>query len=356
MFLASPKPKDSQIKVAIGTIFYESGGVAKYILGIKKYSSHSISTIPPGSLRPYIAKSARAIRLYRSWLEKAKLSRYDVVHSHADPWFINLCLSSRSNTCKWVHTYHALYLAEDGNPEGIRKWHEQINRSLLDVGRKADVKISVAKWVHDYLLETHSIESEIVPNGVDLDYCDKAIPARFARKYGVGNYVLFVGYLDAVKNPRLFVELAERIPETNFVMIGLHLDAAHLKGIYEKPLPKNLFLFPELTHIEALDAISACKIFVMTSKLEGCPTVLMEAMGLKKPVVAPNHSGCKEVVHSNEYGLLYEPDSLTDLTEKTLQALGSKNIGEKARERVVKNYNLRDMVKRIDSIYECLVD
>ena len=214
------------------------------------------------------------------------------------------------------------------------------------------MKISISKWLHDYLLEAYSIQTDIIPNGVDLRNCDRANPDRFVKNYGLRDFALFVGYLDSIKNPQLFVELAVRMPENKFVMIGRNLDAIQLKNECGKPHPKNLILLNEMKHNDVLNAISACKLFVMTSKREGIPTALLEAMGMGKPVVVPAHSGCKEVVHSNNYGFLYEPNSLDDLAEQTSQAWVSKHIGERARDRVLRNYDWKILANRIDSIYE----
>ena len=281
------------LHVTIGPVYDEFGGVSRHILGIKKYSSHQIRVVP--------SKFSRTVLGRKIWpykMDKRGLSRYNVVHSHVSPWFTNLCLSSRTSTCKWVHTYHTLYFKED-YPEGLNPLQKKINRTLIEIASKADVKISISKWLHDYLLEAYSIQTDIIPNGVDLRNCDRANPERFVKNYGLRDFALFVGYLDPFKNPQLFVELAVRMPENKFVMIGRNLDAIQLKNECGKSHPKNLILLNEMKHNDVLNAISACKLFVMTSKREGIPTALLEAMGMGKPVVVPAHSGCKEVVHSN---------------------------------------------------------
>ena len=345
--------RKGQLNVAIGPVFDEFGGVSRHILGIKKFSSHNVREVPSKFSRTVLGKSGLRIGLYLKFMNRVRLSRYDIVHSHVDPWFTNLCRASRSrtNTCKWVHTYHMFYFAEDF-PGELKPWQKEINRVLVEAASKADVKISVSKWLHDYLLETYSIQTEIIPNGVDLEVCDRANPDRFVKKYGLCDFVLFTGSMDPRKNPKLFVELAVRMPEVKFVMIGRNLDAIHLMNEYGVSIPKNLILLNEIGYEDVLDAVSACKVFVMTSKREGLPTALLEAMGMGKPVVAPAHSGCKEVVHSNDYGFLYEPDSLDDLVEQTREALVSKHIGERARERVSRNYDWKVLAKKIDLVYE----
>jgi glycosyltransferase involved in cell wall biosynthesis len=208
-----------QLKIAIGPVFDEFGGVSQHILGIKKFSSHKIAEVPPKFVRTVISKNGRATWLYRKFMNKIGLSRYDVVHSHVDPWFTNLCLLSRTKTCKWIHTYHTFYFEKD-YPNGLNVWQKEINKTLIRIASKADVKISISKWLHDYLLREYSIQTKVITNGIDLDECDKANPRKFINKYNLNDFILFVGNLQAVKNPRLFVELAIQLPKIRFVMVG----------------------------------------------------------------------------------------------------------------------------------------
>lgn len=339
------------MRVAIGPVFDNFGGVSQHIFAIKRYSSHKVIEIPSEFTRTILNKIRLGTELYRNVMNKIKLKDYNVVHSHADPWFTNLCLSSRTDTCRWVHTYHTLYFKED-YPDGLTERQEEINRYLVEIAPKADIRISISKWLHDYLSETYSIQTNIIPNGFDLEKCDKANPDRFIEKYAIQDFILFVGNIQPVKNPQLFVELAIRMPEFKFLMIGKRLNRANLVSKYGVSIPKNLILMGEMSHESVLDAMASCKTFVMTSKHEGIPTALLEAMGTGKPVVVPAHSGCKEVVQSDDYGFLYKPGSLDDLIDKVKQALISNHIGEKARKRVSKDYDWRVLAKKIDSMYE----
>jgi colanic acid/amylovoran biosynthesis glycosyltransferase len=57
---------------------------------------------------------------------------------------------------------------------------------------------------------------------------------------------------------------------------------------------------------------------VLTSRSEGIPLVLMEAMARGKPVLAPAITGIPELVIPGKTGFLYAPGKIEDLTEKTL--------------------------------------
>ena len=347
------------MKIAIGPVFIESQGMPRYILGIKKYSSHEVSLVPNALVRfllinPSLKVDAR-IDLYKKYLakrvEKKRLRHFDVFHSQSDPWLIDLCKIMRSDDHRWVHTYHSVFVKED-YPSGLKLWQKKTNKYLLEVASKADVKISVSKWLHDYLEDNYSVQTEVVFNGLDLDCLSAINKGKFTKKYGLKNFIMFIGRLDTCKNPALFVELAARMPELVFVMVGQNLDAISLKSYLGVTIPENIVFMGELKHEDTLDALSACGVLVMTSKHEGCPTVLLEAIALGKPFVAPASGGCREIAQNTKGGFLFDPDSIDDLVEATMKALDSKQNVEVVKERMRQLYDWSVLAKKIDKIYE----
>jgi glycosyltransferase involved in cell wall biosynthesis len=58
---------------------------------------------------------------------------------------------------------------------------------------------------------------------------------------------------------------------------------------------------------QALQHIADADVLVVASLMENLPVVLMEAMGIGTPVVAPRLAGIPELVEHERTGLLYEP-------------------------------------------------
>ena len=339
------------MEIAMGPVFDDFGGVTQHIHGIKEYSSHNIKEIPSKFSRMFYTNTNLGKHMYKMYMNSVRLKNYNVVHSHVDPWFTKLCLSSRSSNCKWAHTFHTLYFQED-YPEGLNSWQKSINYHLLELAPKADIMISISRWLQDYLLENYSIYTELIPNGVDLDICDKANSDKFTEKYGITNFVLYAGNIGSIKNPLQFIELARNIPEITFVMIGKGLNSNNIKKTLNNPIPKNIIALGELIYEDSLNAISACDALVMTSKREGFPTVLLEAMSMNKPIIASNVHGCKEIVDNQNIGLLYDLFSTDDLVDKMHKLLISKNIGKNSRSIVEKKYDWKVLAKKIDLLYE----
>jgi len=62
----------------------------------------------------------------------------------------------------------------------------------------------------------------------------------------------------------------------------------------------------------------------LPSLIEGNPTVMFESIGCGKPFIGTDVGGIPEVIISNKYGLLCEPQNSAKLVENILEALEKK--------------------------------
>jgi glycosyltransferase involved in cell wall biosynthesis len=70
-------------------------------------------------------------------------------------------------------------------------------------------------------------------------------------------------------------------------------------------------------HRECLpDLYAGADVVVLTSRSEGIPVTLMEAMAMQKVVLAPNITGIPELVTDGKTGFLYQPNSMEDFLVK----------------------------------------
>ncbi len=90
--------------------------------------------------------------------------------------------------------------------------------------------------------------------------------------------------------------------------------------------------------------ISEADCVVLPSYREGMSMVLMEAAAMKKPIVASNVPGCKELVKDNKSGFLCRPKDHLDLFEKMRMMYETdtekrEEMGEIAREHILENFD-----------------
>lgn len=97
-------------------------------------------------------------------------------------------------------------------------------------------------------------------------------------------------------------------------------------------------------------------IFVLSSLAEGIPMVLIEAMALEKPCVAPRISGIPELIDHGVNGLLFSAADVDELTEQIRTLLQSaelrRKLGKEARQKVLREYDTTRNTERFAAILE----
>lgn len=342
--------KTSPPDVLLGANFASFGGVRGHIQAVRKYSKFNIQLAPPEPLLQIVGTHGFTHEFREEFL-KFPATDIKVAHSHVYPWFIEWCEHHQQRGLRWIHTYHLNYYPEHGTGGELEPWQEQINDAMLNQARFADLCLSVSKWQVEELREQYGIEARYVPNGVDVTFCDQGRADRFRRKHRLGKFILYVGRNDPVKNPEDFVHLARRLPEVLFVMIGGGLSAESLATIDEPTIPKNLKIIGGVNPLEVQDALAACSVLVVTSKREGLPTLVLEGMAQSRPIVVPDEAGCVEAVGNGEAGYIYSAGNIDDLLKKTQQAMKDDDIGERARNRVLAEYDWKVVSGWLDKIY-----
>jgi glycosyltransferase involved in cell wall biosynthesis len=95
-------------------------------------------------------------------------------------------------------------------------------------------------------------------------------------------------------------------------------------------------------------------LFVLSSLAEGIPMVLMEAMAMQIPCVAPHITGIPELIEDGVDGVLYAVADVEDLTNKIRSLVQSadrrREIGEQARLRVLREYDMARNTKRFGAM------
>lgn len=147
----------------------------------------------------------------------------------------------------------------------------------------------------------------LVRNGVSPNELTKYITENPKSKFKVGT----MGRLSPQKNPKLFNEIAMRLPDIDFVWIG----AGQLKT---ELTSKNITVTGWKTHSEAMEVVNTLDVYVQTSLWEGLPFTIIEAMAIGKPIIATNVVGNKDAVKDEYNGYLCDT---SDCFETNLRGL-----------------------------------
>jgi glycosyltransferase involved in cell wall biosynthesis len=125
-------------------------------------------------------------------------------------------------------------------------------------------------------------------------------------------------------------------------------------------LEARIWLAGLLPHDEALLIAQLCDAFVLTSRYEGMPNALMEAMAYGRPCVASNVGGIPELIEPGHSGLHFEPGDDEALASHLTRLAGDpglrEQLGENARRRVTAEFSVAKMVRMHEDLYRSLLD
>jgi glycosyltransferase involved in cell wall biosynthesis len=160
---------------------------------------------------------------------------------------------------------------------------------------------------------------QIVRCGIEVH----RLPAPQRRPPGPGEplVILTVGRLAPEKGQVGLVEafslLVKRGIDARLVIIGGGPDEDTIRAaIQARGLADRVVLAGRQPEAQVLEAMSRAHLFVLSSLAEGLPVVLMEALALELPVVAPAIAGIPELVADGETGMLFPAGRWPELADR----------------------------------------
>lgn len=91
-------------------------------------------------------------------------------------------------------------------------------------------------------------------------------------------------------------------------------------------LSKKLIFLGPLSGIDLINHYKNSSFYIMTSRWEGMPLVLAEAMSFGLPILAFRQSGSSEVLNDGEYGILIEQGNVDKMSKMILRLTNSKDL------------------------------
>lgn len=207
------------------------------------------------------------------------------------------------------------------------------------------MKILIHKWIINSRIASglvavssftreQAIEEGVKPSKIKIIYNGMTLPAvrtgpleaikAEIREYDEGPVVLNVGRLVPQKGQDLFILAAarvlEQIPNAIFLIAGEGELLKELQDLIVKlNLSKHVHLLGNRTDIPEL--LTQADIFVLTSRYEGLPMTLLEAMAAEIPVVSTEIPGVADVITQEETGLLVAPENPAAIADAVVRLL-----------------------------------
>lgn len=290
----------------------------------------------------------------------------EIVHTHtAKAGVLGRIAARLAGVPVIVHTYHGHVLRGYFGPLKTAFFR----RLETALARITDVAITVSAALRDDLVGMGVAPREkirVVPLGLDL--------ARFARPHARGELratcgagesetlIGVVGRLVPIKDIDCFLEAASRVsaaaPRARFAIVG----DGELRAVLEQKAAA-LGLGARATFVgwrKDLESVYAdLDVVVNSSRNEGTPVALIEAMAAGRPVVATAVGGTADLLGEGARGVLVPPADPAALAEAILRTLGSPDESARragaAQEYVLTHHSVDRLLRDIDDLYRELL-
>lgn len=169
--------------------------------------------------------------------------------------------------------------------------------------------------------------------------------------YSLGNRknIIAIGRLTKDKGFDILINAFSKIDNDNInlTILGEGEDRNQLENIIKDLDLEDRVFLPGFVD-NPFPILKECDLFVLSSRREGLPTVLIEALALEKKIVSTRCSGANEILVNGKYGYLCNVEDVTDLSIKIKNALNSESkccLRERAldfeKNKVIKDIEIR---------------
>lgn len=275
-----------------------------------------------------------------------KNEKPDIIHLHSSKAGVLGRLSSK--ICGYK-SKQVLY-----NPHGYAFLQENISRKkrifyfVIEkiMAQIQGINIAVSKGEYEESLKLTK-KCMRIDNAINSNDLDKLIKSKSLNKeITIGT----IGRIMYQKNPTIFNEIAKEFPHIKFIWIG----DGDLRSELTAP---NIKITGWKNRSEAIGLMNDIDIYIQTSRWEGLPIALLEGMYMKKAVIVSNVIGNKDVVENGVNGFI--ANNLEEYKKYINSLLEDerlfKEISDRAREYIVKNHLINDMLIKYRELYNLVI-
>lgn len=291
----------------------------------------------------------------------AELNRWeaDLLHCHLPIAGVVGRVAGRMAGVPVVYTEH----------NRLERYHPLTRRASLLTWGWQSLVIAVSAEVSTSIQShaNHGTPVRVILNGVDTERFDPDATdaTRVRRELSIPADAPVVGTVAVFRTQKRLQDwldaaalLRDRHPDVRFLLVGDGplrenlVDRARALGL------EGVVHFPGLQE-DVRPYLAAMDLFMVSSRFEGLPIALLEAMAMARGVVSTNVGGIPEVVRSGETGMLVDPGSPESLAEAASVLLadrpGIERMGRAARSAVEERFGMKRMTRELEETYQELL-
>jgi len=241
----------------------------------------------------------------------------------------------------------------------------------LALMRRFDHLIAVSHATKNEMLAA-GIPSELISvihNAIDTDvWSPRYATAALKEELGLRPACLVIGYVGRIMPEkdletwlRAAALVAQRYPEVQFVLVGEGRDGSTLGQLQrlaaELKIAERVHFPGYRAHL--LPVYGSFDLFVLSSRREGLPNSILEAMAVGLPVVTTDVAGTSELVVNGQTGYVVSQGDVDSLARAMVTLVADKQLrqrmGQAGRERIEHEFSFMHRLQRIEELYARVV-
>lgn len=318
------------------------------------------------------ARSPYSFKNIQAWRRLNELFRghyYDLIHMHTPvAAFLGRYLGRRSKQGKLLYTTHGFHFYQGASwrnwliyytaervaarwTDGLVTMNEEDFQNARRLGFVPDESLFFAHGVgvdlKDYSCSggANTVNPGVEPSRATLGLGQDEVVVVCVAEFTPNKNHAFL--LDAWKR------LVSRHQDAHLLLVGHGDKEAALKGKVQQERIAGVHLLGYRRDVPSI--LNAADLFVLTSRREGLPRCIMEAMAAGKPVVATRVRGNRDLVEDKVTGYLVELGDVEGLARALAQLTEDKQLrrkmGEAGRQKV-EAYALERVLAEMARVYD----
>ena len=266
---------------------------------------------------------------------------FDVIHAHATypcGWSANLIRDNHLKHIRTLHTIHRVSIID--TPKKNKSCFARVQESLSRADWNVFVSMEGYRLAMSYTQDRIREKSSYITNGVNASQFslaeeDHAEVRKLKKTYENTLNILFIGYLMERKGIKELLRAYEMLKDygannTRLFLVGRDLSGSYVDAfIKSHGLQGRVIPIGTVLHDHIKRWLEFADIFVLPSHSEGLPTVLFEALYMRKPAIFTTVGGISDVIENMEQAILIEPKSAAAIAKALSMLINDPGLRER---------------------------
>jgi glycosyltransferase involved in cell wall biosynthesis len=307
-----------------------------------------------------------SIKFFLNFLKILIKEKVDIINAHLIKPYVISGLLNIFLRKKLIFSYHGLFIKNDYN-SNLEQSIYKISHFLITLFNKVYVLTPSNKSKDILLTETKRFFKIFsYYQGKALFYfnnqSDKQIELELKNLKSEYLIIAFVGRLNREKNAQLCIDIFSRVSESNknvyLVIFGSGEEEESLKAYVKSSNLERIKFFGYVNNANIY--MKYFDILILTSKREGMPIVVWEAMNNSIPVLSTKVGGVEEILTENKCGILFKKKNILDGVVNLLLIIKDKDLrvslGENGKKAIDTKYSLKNFTNFFENFYNQILN